>query len=914
MKPIRHTCAAALAAAALLGAAGSSPPSYRIETMAGSANLGDGGPATAAQFGTIKGIATDPWGNLFLADTDHHRIRKITPAGTVTTLAGTGTPGFAGDGGPAAAAQLNLPYGVAVDLAGYVYVADLGNSRVRRIAPNGSISTYAGTGVAGSGGDGGAAADARLMQPRNLAIDALGNLYIAEFGGHRIRRVTPDGKIATAAGTGISGFNGDGPAAGTQLNAPAGLAIDRTGALLIADSANNRVRRLAQGTLTTAGGPWTGSTPVAVAVDLSGTLYMSDAGPILDAKAANAGDQWMRFAGTGGSGFAGDGGPAAQAVLSAVWDIAADSLGNVYVADGVRVRRIDRRGTIQTVAGDGYLQSVGDGLAATSALLFQPAAVALDHAANLYIADGGTNRVRQVGPSGIIRTFAGTGLAGPGPDQTTSVKSNLYSPMDVGMGPAGNLFIADTYNHRIRAVDANGLISTAAGTGIAGRGAEGLGAGQMGLRAPRGVCLDRAGTLYIVDTGNHRVLRVLPGGATQTAAGNGSPGDAGDGGTAAMAQLNLPGACALDTAGNLFVADTGSHRIRKVTPAGRITTVAGTGIAGSDGDEGPATAARLNGPAGIAVEDDGNLFLADTQNHRIRQVTPDGVIRTIAGQGSPGYSGDGGMAASAQLYLPAGLALDGAGDLYFADSGNNRIRRLVPQHGAPPDPVVAPPTLAAVNAASLVQGPVAPGEILVLFGKGLGPDTGVAATPDGSGSLPTLLGGVEVRFDSMPAPILYAQYAQLNVQVPYAIAGRTATHVEVFYQGTSAGTVDLGVVPANPALYPVVVNQDGSLNSETNPAARGTIVAFFATGEGLTDGADTSGMAAQAPYPRPRQPVALAIGGISADLPYAGAAPGQVGELQVNARVPGGFLPAGQVAVQLTVGVFQAPVSTMWVK
>jgi uncharacterized protein (TIGR03437 family) len=903
-----------MAAAAILRAAGTVPPSYRIETMAGSANLGDGGLATAAQFGTIKGIALDPWGNLFIADTDHHRVRKVAPAGIVTTVAGTGVAGFSGDSGPAAAAQLNLPYGLACDLAGYLYVADLGNSRVRRIAPDGTISTYAGNGVAGSGGDGGAAVDAHLLSPRNVAVDSLGNLYISEFGGHRVRRVTPDGKISTAAGTGISGFNGDGAAASTQLNSPAGLALDRTGALYIADSANNRVRKLSLGAVTTAGGPWTGSTPVAVAADLNGTVYMGDAGPVLDSNTANAGVQWARFAGAGGNGFAGDGGPAAQALLAAVWDVAADNQGNLYLADGVRVRRIDRRGIIQTVAGDGYLQSVGDGQAATSAMLFQPSAVTLDNAGNLYIADTGTNRVRQVAPAGAIRTFAGTGFAGPGTDQTTAVKSNLFSPMSVAMGPAANLLIADTYNHRIRSVDLNGLISTVAGTGVAGRGAEGVPAALMNLRAPRGVCVDRAGNLYVVDTGNHRVLRVLPGGTTQTAAGNGSPGDAGDGGPAALAQLNLPSACTLDTAGNLFLADTGSHRIRKVTPGGRISTVAGTGIAGSAGDETAATAAQLDSPAGIAAQDDGNLYIADTHNHRIRQITPEGAIHTIAGQGTAGYSGDGGAATAAQLYNPEGLALDGAGNLYFADSGNSRVRRLAPQQVAPPAPVVAPPTLSALNAASLAQGPVAPGEILVLFGDGLGPSTGVAGAPDASGLLPTLVAGAEVLFDGIPAPVLYAQYGQINVQAPYAIAGNATTHAEVFYQGKSAGTVDLAVAAANPALYPVVVNQDGSLNTESSPAPRGTIVAFFATGEGLTDGANISGMAAQAPYPRPRQTVAVTMGGISADLLYAGAAPGQVGELQVNARVPGGFLPTGQVAVQLSVGVFNAPVATIWVK
>lgn len=910
----RYRCVALLAGAAMLCRAGAPAPAYRIETVAGSANLGDGGPATAAQFGVIKGIALDPWGNLYLADTDHHRIRKVATTGVVTTAAGTGTPGFSGDGGPAAAAELNLPYGLAVDLAGYIYVADLGNSRIRRIAPDGTISTVAGTGIPGAAGDGGPAVDAQLMSPRNVAVDAAGNLYIAEFGGHRVRRVTPDGRISTVAGTGIAGFNGDGPASTTQLNSPAGLAIDRSGALLIADSGNNRVRKLSFGAVTTTGGPWTGSTPVALAVDLAGTIYMSEAGPILDSRATNAGNQWTRCAGTGANGFAGDGGLAAQAVLSAVWDIATDSQGSVYIADGVRVRRIDRRAIIQTVAGDGYLQAVGDGLAATSALLSQPAALALDAAGNLYIADTGTNRVRQVVPAGTIRTFTGTGLAGPGPDQTTAARTNLYSPMGVATGPAGNLFIADTYNHRIRMVDLNGLISTVVGTGVAGRGAEGLPATQVNLRAPRGVCLDRSGGIYVVDTGNHRVLRVLAGGGTQTAAGNGSPGDAGDGGQAAVAQLNLPGACALDTAGNLYIADTGSHRIRRVTPAGRIGTVAGTGLSGSGGDEGPATAAQLDAPSGIAVEDDGNIFIADTHNHRIRQITPDGVIHTIAGQGTAGYAGDGGFGGSAQLFNPAGLALDGAGNLYVADSGNNRVRRLIPQAALPPAPITAPPSLSALHAASLSQGPAAPGELLVLFGDGLGPDTGIAAAPDAAGLLPTLLAGTEVRFDAIPAPLLYVQYGQVNVQVPYTVAGNQSTHIEVFRDAKLAGSLDLAVTAANPALFPVIVNQDGTLNSESSPAARGTIVAFFGTGEGLTDAANLSGAAAQVPYAHPRLPVAVAIGGISADLVYAGAAPGQVGEFQVNARVPGGFLPSGPVAVQLSVGIFNAPVATLWVK
>ncbi len=195
----------------ILGAGASTAPApvYTIATIAGSGSLGDGGPATAAQIGAIQGIAVDLSGNVYLSDTDHQRVRKIDIAGTITTIAGTGVAGYGGDGGPAAAAELNLPYGLAVDLAGDVYVADLGNNRVRKISPQGAIATVAGTGTAGSAGDGGLAMNAQLNAPRNLLVDSLGNLYISEFSGHRVPKVTA-GVIATFAGTGEAGFRGDG--------------------------------------------------------------------------------------------------------------------------------------------------------------------------------------------------------------------------------------------------------------------------------------------------------------------------------------------------------------------------------------------------------------------------------------------------------------------------------------------------------------------------------------------------------------------------------------------------------------------------------------------------------------------------------------------------------------------------------
>jgi uncharacterized protein (TIGR03437 family) len=890
---------------------------YSIEGVAGSAGIGDGGLAALAQIGIIQGVAADHRGNLYLSDTDHHRVRKVSPSGIIATIAGTGTAGFSGDGGPAISAQLNLPYGVAVDYAGYVYIADLGNNRVRRVAPDGTISTVAGTGDAGYSGDGGPAVQARLHTPRNVAVDASGVLYIAEFEGHRVRRVGSDGTIATVAGTGIAGFRGDGgPAAAAQLGYPAGLALDGSGALYIADSQNNRIRKVANGVIVTAlgGVPGTAlSTPIAVAVDPAGNLYVADASFLV--RVYSIAGVWINFAGSGAQGYAGDGGPAAQAELAQPRDLATNPAGGLYLADGVRVRLVDPSGRIQTIAGDAFAHAVGDGGAASAAILNQPSAVALDGAGNLYIADTGTQRLRQVQPNGTIGTLAGAGLAGDGGDGGPASAAVLNTPMGVAVDPSGNVAIADSYNHRIRQVGPDRRIVTLVGTGTSGAGEDGMPPLQTQLRGPRGVCFDRSGTLFIADTANHRVLRYAANTLVETAAGNGAPGGSGDGGQARYAQLNQPNACALDSAGDIFIADTLSNRIRKVTPDGIISTVAGTGDAGYSGDGGPSTAARIQQPRGVAVDDDGDIFIADSGNHRIRKVLPDGSIQTIAGQGPAGYSGDGGPAADALLNNPGGLVLDGAGDLYFADTGNQRIRRLVPRAVSPaPDPVTLPPVLSAVSAASQQQGAVAPGEILTIYGEGLGPASGLAASFDPSGALPNQLGGAEVRFDGTAAPILYAQAGQVNVQAPYAIAGLRTSHVEAFYQGKAAGAVDISVTDAAPALFPLAFNQDGSPNSESAPAPRGTIVTLFGTGEGLTDGPNLPGQAAAAPYPRPKLPVKLTIGGIPAEILYAGSAPGLAGTLQVNARVPGAFLAPGAATVELQVGSNVSPALTIWTR
>ena len=712
-------------------------------------------------------------------------------------------------------------------------MADYGNNRVRRIGPDGVIATVAGGGT----GDIGGATGVQLVTPRNVAVDAAGNLYFSEFERHRVRKVTAAGAISTVAGTGLAGYSGDGfSAVNAQLNFPAGLAVDRFGALYIADSQNERVRRIAGGIISTYLGvsPNTPlSTPVAIAVDVAGTLYVADNGLVHSYTAAGA---WTNV------------GVTAQ-TNAPPRDLAVDLNGALYIADGVFIRKV-ANGQIQTVAGDGYLHAIGDGGLATDALLLRPSAIALDGAGSLYIADTGAQRVRQVLPTGVIRTLAGTGVAGSAADNVLASAATFNGPSGVAVDSAGDIVIADEWNQRVRQVTADGRIHNLVGTGNTGPPVVGTPA-KTPLSEPYGVCTGRGGALFVVVWGSNVVFQAAPQALVITAAGNGTPGNTGDGGPALPGAAQRPSACALDSAGNLFIADTWNHRIRKVAPTGTISTVAGTGAPGFSGDEGPATAAGINAPLGVAVDDNGDIFIADTGNNRIRQVTPDGVIHTIAGQNAAAFGGDGGPAASAQITAPGGLFLDGAGDLYFADTGNNRVRRLVPQAPpAPPAPVVMPP-LSAVSAASLLPGPIAPGELIVIFGAGLGPESGVAGALDSSGILANLLAGAEVRFDGVPAPMFYAQFGQLNVQAPYTIAGNTATHVQALYQGIPSGSLDLAVAIAAPAVFPVVVNLDGSLNSQTAPTTLGSIVTFFATGEGLTNGPNVSGQAAAAPYPAP---------------------------------------------------------------
>ncbi len=598
---------------------------------------GDGGPATSAQLNQPQGVAVDAAGNLYIADTYNCVIRKVAADGTIATVAGSGTCGYAGDGGPATGAQLNLPYGTAVDSAGNLYIADTSNSRIRKVAANGAISTVAGTGSSGYSGDGGPAVSSQLKQPAAVAVDAAGNLYIADSGNNRIREVT-GGIITTVAGNGGSGYSGDGGSAiGAQLNSPAGVAVDTAGDLYVADSGNNRIRKVAGGAIAT-------------------------------------------VAGNGGFGYSGDGGSAVNAQLNSPAGVAVDASGTLYISDtGNAVIRRVTAGTIATAAGNGTSGYLGDGGPATSAVLYQPYGMAVDAAGDLLIADLSESRIRKVAPDGTIATAAGSAGSGYSGDGGPATSALFDGCGGVAVDAAGNFFVADTVNSRIRRVEAaTGVITTVAGTGVSGYSGDGGPATSAQLNVPHGLALDADGNLYIADTLNRVVRKVAPGGTITTVAGDGISGDSGDGGPATSARLRGPRSLAVDAARNLYIADPVSDRIRKVTAAtGIITTVAGNGTYGFSGDGGPATSAQLSGAYGVAVDAAGNIYIADSGRAAIRKVATNGTIATVAGNGSPGYSGDGGPAPSAQFNFPIGVTVDAAGRVYIADYGNNVVRLLV---------------------------------------------------------------------------------------------------------------------------------------------------------------------------------------------------------------------------------------------
>jgi len=660
------------------------PATYAIQTIAGGGQLGDGGPAASALLFAPGDVAADGAGRLYIADTHHNRIRLVSTSGVITTVAGTGEAGFGGDDGPAASARLFGPRGVAVDLAGNLYIADTGNHRIRRVNQAGIIQTVAGGAAGGAPREGGLATLATLQHPHGVAVDAAGNLYIADTGHHRVRKVNTSGLISTVAGAGTPGLSGDDEnAAAAELNVPMGVAVDAGGNVFIADTGNHRIRKVMPPglifTVATSGTPEVpGSSlafPRGLAVDRAGNLYIADS-LLHSIRLLTPGGVVRTAAGGGERGAAGDGSLATLAQLDTPGGVAVDAAGTLYIADteNHRIRRV-LAGVIHTVAGRDRFS--GDHGPALPAELFLPSSIALDRDGSLYVADMGNHRIRKMEPGGSITTVAGSGRRGF-QDGGIATQAALLSPSAVAADLAGNLYIADAGNSRLRRVSSTGLITTLIdGFGWGAGGFEPFGVSPP-VAVPNSLAVDAAGNLLLADTRFHAVRRVSPSGSITTVAGAGPSGYGGDGGPAAAALLSAPNGVALDPAQNLYIADQGNSRVRRVGAGGSIATVAGNGTFAFGGDNLPAVSAQLNRPSAVAADAAGNVYIADSLNHRIRRVSPSGVIRTIAGVEGPGLGGDGGPATLARLHFPSALAVDLAGNVYVADLLNHRIRKLTP--------------------------------------------------------------------------------------------------------------------------------------------------------------------------------------------------------------------------------------------
>lgn len=664
-----------------------------LVTALGTGLPGDGeGPADEALINHPTNATWDTEGRLIVACWHNHKIKRVEPDGSVTTICGD-EPGFSGDGGPASQALLKLPSAVHRMADGSLLILDSGNQRLRSISADGTITTVAGTGTRGYWGDGGDALDAEFAFPDDgaatpggkLALARDGSILIADAGNNVIRRIGPDWIIETVAGTGVQGFSEDGTiATEAVLSAPVDVAEGPDGLVYFAERDANRVRRVnAQGLLETVAG---------------GHVDAPDVGE-------HEHDP-----------FDGDGGPAHGAPLHAPSGIEFDRNGNLYIASqGSHTIRVvvsshpghlmlpprptgqgpietpdlpptmGTPGTIETVAGTGKSGFNGDGLSGLETDFYWPIAVVKRPTGELIVSDWNNHRVRMVRQDGLVVTLVGNGF--PGDGQGHSEDISIFHATGIALGPDDDrVAVAAWHNQKVKVHSflADAVVDVA-GTSVPGYSGDGTEAVEAQLSLPSSVAWDPAGNLYVTDEGNARIRRIRPDGIIETFAGNGVAGYSGDGGPAVESSLGFAGDdsgrpssfLATDPSGRVLVADTLNHRVRRIELDGTISTVAGSGFAGYSGDGGPALEASLHFPVAVAVSpNDGAIYISDRDNHAVRKVAPDGTITTIAGNGAPGFSGDGGDSAAAQLSDPHGLTVDAQDNVFVADLGNGRVRAI----------------------------------------------------------------------------------------------------------------------------------------------------------------------------------------------------------------------------------------------
>lgn len=697
-------------------------PAAVVTTLAGLAGTtgSEDGIGDAARFRNPYGVAVDSANNIYVADMSNHTIRKITPAGVVSTLAGLAGSSGNSDGS-GSAARFRGPAGIAVDSGGNVYVGDANNFTIRKITPGGVVSTLAG--LAGSfGSTDGTGTAARFGAVRALAVDSAGNVYAADGSNHTIRKITPVGGVSTLAG--LAGFpeSVDGTGSAARFNTPLGICVDSAGNVFVGDTNNGTIRKITPtGVVTTLGGDvgfslvggssdGVGSAalffgPHGVGVNSAGDLYVADSSngtirlgtlPAITSPATATAiiDQPFQYQITANgnvTSFNATGLPAGLTV-DTVTGVISGTL-SVFGSYDITLSATNATRTttaslslsviqlepylISTLAGPGIGSADGGGNAAR---FRSPRGVAVDDLGTVYVADVSNHTIRKITSAGLVSTLAGlarsTGSAdGPG------ATARFNSPTFVAVDHASNVYVADSSNHTIRKITSTGVVSTLAGLAGTPGSVDGIGSVAR-FNLPRGIGLDSANNLYVAEVGNHTIRKITPAGEVSSFAGlAGSPGSADGSGVAA--RFNQPTGVTVDSANNIYVADAGNHTLRKIEPSAEVSTVAGS-PGNRGGNDGSGGIARFFQPDGIAADDAGNLYVADSVNNTIRKIRPTGFVTTLAGLPDPSiFSVKDGLGINARFNLPRGIAINAAGDLYVADFFGLAIRVGTKVDGGP---------------------------------------------------------------------------------------------------------------------------------------------------------------------------------------------------------------------------------------
>ena len=643
---------------------------YSFAPIAGSPAALDHTDGTGgnARFFNPSAVAVDGAGNVYVADGGDHTIRKVTQGGAVTTLAGSsGQPGSSD--GTGSGALFLYPYAVAVDGSGNIYVADSGNHNIRKVTPGGSVSTLAGTaGVAGSADGTGTAALFNL--PQGIAVDGTGNVYVSDTNNSTIRRITPAGVVTTLAGAAGQTGGGDGTGSSARFYYPFGIATDTAGNVYVADLDNSDIRKVTpggsvstlagsagnSGTLDGQGGAARFNHPSAVALDAAGNVYVIDTSS-QTVREISAGGAVTTLAGTPGIGGNSDGAGAAASFFYP-GGIAATATGILYIADTGNhlIRAMTSPGVVTTLAGSCGQKGSSDGTGGQARFLY-PYGIASDGSGHLYVADSGNNTIRAVTTAGAVTTLAGeSGVLQAGVDGVGSA-ARFSGPAGTAADGSGNVFVADAGNSTIRKISSGGTVTTFAGVADSSGSSDGTGAAAR-FNAPNGIAVDTVGNVYVADTRNDTIRKITSGGTVTTLAGVAGQTGSGDG-PGGSARFNGPYAIAVDSAGNVYVTDFFNSTVRKIDTSGTVSTLAGS--AGELGfTDGTGFLARFNQPYGIAVDGSGNVFVADTYNRAIRKITPGGGVTTLNGS-------------QTRFFYPQGIAVDGSGTLYVSDGDNQDV-------------------------------------------------------------------------------------------------------------------------------------------------------------------------------------------------------------------------------------------------